>query len=397
MMTTIMGQGSWRGITFYIEDAAVSGGRKDVLHEFVGSSRQSIEDLGAKRRAFALNFITHGDSSTTYRLNRDSLASALDQEGIGTLVHPFQGRINGLKCRSWSMAESSMEVGRCTFTANFAFDDGEIVPVPSLNVVSQVTSMANSVVTVAGNAIKELFRVTNTLAGNFEDAIAQVDEFVTAVRESVDFIEVTLEKLDSFNAQLTDLTDDVASLVATPTKLKDSITNIISGMTSLYPTASASFNAFTKLFGFGDNDIENGNTTAINIQRDSNRLVLRNAIQSSALSNAYLMAMNTPFVTTNEIERVSDILQAQFDKLYDGDLDQETMDSLADLRVTAERYFDIKKLSVRRVLKVNLQPTTHRLLSFSHYGDDKSGNRIAELNDEFDPSRMSGEVLILTS
>ncbi len=73
-----------------VNSTSTSGGRKDVKHEFPNSTFQTIEDLGARQRIYQIAAIIN---EPNYINKRDSLLRVLEEGGLGTLIHPFYGRI----------------------------------------------------------------------------------------------------------------------------------------------------------------------------------------------------------------------------------------------------------------------------------------------------------------
>lgn len=82
--------GSWRGVGFYIDAGQTIAGRRIALHEYPYRDDAWAEDLGKLPRRFAVQAFLVGDDVYS---QRDSMLSACEKSGAGTLVHPTLGSI----------------------------------------------------------------------------------------------------------------------------------------------------------------------------------------------------------------------------------------------------------------------------------------------------------------
>jgi len=81
-------EASYKNVAFLSPSTTITGGRKDILHEFPNRDLQNIEDLGLRPRSFTITAIITGD---LYIVQRDRLLAKLEEGGTGVLVHPFFG------------------------------------------------------------------------------------------------------------------------------------------------------------------------------------------------------------------------------------------------------------------------------------------------------------------
>ena len=61
-----------------------------------------------------------------------------------------------------------------------------------------------------------------------------------------------------------------------------------------------------------------------------------------------------------------------------------------------KEVFEQQKLSIRRVIDVNTQETTTRLLAYQYYGSSELGSDIADLNQTINLSNIKGDVKVFT-
>lgn len=82
---------SFRGVAFYVEGEALSGGRRAAIHEFAGGEISVIEDQGRRTRLVDVTAYVTGDAADG-RAHR--LTAALDAPGAGMMMLPIDGAIS---------------------------------------------------------------------------------------------------------------------------------------------------------------------------------------------------------------------------------------------------------------------------------------------------------------
>jgi prophage DNA circulation protein len=107
---------SWRGIPFYVDEAAGEVGRRYQHHEYPQRDQPWAEDLGRSRRTWAINGYVLGAG---YMGLRDRLISACEQRGPGKLVHPYVGELH-VVCERFRYREWVEQGGICKFEMGFA-------------------------------------------------------------------------------------------------------------------------------------------------------------------------------------------------------------------------------------------------------------------------------------
>lgn len=88
---------SWRGVPFEVSADEAEFGRNVVVHEFVQRDKPYVEDLGRKTRRLRFDAWICANTSNSFDPwpQRDALIAAVEQGGVGTLVHPFYGSLQG--------------------------------------------------------------------------------------------------------------------------------------------------------------------------------------------------------------------------------------------------------------------------------------------------------------
>ncbi|WP_418132493.1 DNA circularization N-terminal domain-containing protein [Variovorax sp. 375MFSha3.1] len=103
---------SWRGVPFEIVGDEVEFGRNVAIHEFVQRDKPQVEDLGRKTRKFRIDGWICAGAQNGFNPwpQRDALVAAVEQGGVGTLVHPFYGTLRG-HITTMGVKQTSTELG----------------------------------------------------------------------------------------------------------------------------------------------------------------------------------------------------------------------------------------------------------------------------------------------
>lgn len=82
---------SFRGVPFQVIDTESEFGRRNQTHEYPLRNVPHTEDLGRSARRNKIDAFLIGDD---HKEQAEKLAEAIEQEGSGTLIHPFLGELN---------------------------------------------------------------------------------------------------------------------------------------------------------------------------------------------------------------------------------------------------------------------------------------------------------------
>ena len=388
--------GSYKDVPLRISEASVTGGRKVAIKQFPSRDTQSVEDLGKIPRRHSLQIIISDRQNEDYFAYRDRLLRVLESKGPGLLEHPLFGRIENVVVATFSLVENYNSFGDATISVNFETTENTGIPKSSDNVISQIVT-ANQVVQDGVDAnIAKFFQVNNKFTGNFTAAVSKVTAIVDAVEGVVAFTGEVADTLNEFNSEISQLRTDIQSLVSNPKKLASSITNLFSGVDGLFSAPQTTFDSFLGIFGFGIGDTETQTSTAGLAERKRNDDILNSAVNAAILGYAYLASTEIQFKTTREIDDLVNSLDAQYDLVQTGTLDQTTKDDVTDMRVKSLSVYDQLRLDANFIITVNTVPTTVRILTFDYYGSDGLGQAIADLNQFDNVSFIEGDVEILT-
>lgn len=399
---------SYRGATWFVSTSGISGGRKDAKKEIVSSDRQVIEDLGLRQRVFTLSGVVaarrtnDGAEILSYQASRDRLLDALEKGGTGILIHPFFGRIENVVARTFTLNEDMKKLGEAEITITFEISNTDGAPTPAENVLGSIIAGNQAVQDAVEADLSENLSVTAGFTGNFQDAIDKGNEIVDQMNEATQPVAIAADELDAWSNQLAEFTANITSLVATPVDFADSVINLFGTMNGLYAgtvaTIQATFDANTRLFGFGQTDVPFNLNTAGRIEKQRNRTAVNNAMKVLALGYAYENAAQFDFATADEVDAVSTVLEDQFQVLVDsGDLSAEVEEELTKLRIAVADFFITEKLQKPQIVLVETPFTSARLLAYQYYGSSDLGETIADLNELRSLNAIQGQIRILTA
>lgn len=397
---------SFRGVPFTVDSVELEGGRHLVRKVFANSDVQAQEDMGLRQPSFILDGVISAQATQSsgeilsYETRRDNLLAALNSdEGPGILIHPTLGRIDNIVCHTFNLHEAFNRLGDARITMHFEVDNTAGAPVltdePGLGGLIAADDV------VQAQTITEMVNdwfVNTSFAGNWSDAVEKATEVSTAINEASELVAASTDKINAFSQQISDYVADIPNLITVPQEFAESITGLTSTLRTIYPTAEATFVVLQGLFGFGSTDTTLGIETAAQIERKKNRDIVNSTVVGTITSHAYLSAAEIDFLTVDEIEAASDVLEAQYQVVAaDPDTPEEILDALTDMRTTTMNFFEIQKLNAKRVLEIQTQPSSARLIAYRYYGSSDLGETLADLNFLQDMSYVTGSFKVLSA
>jgi prophage DNA circulation protein len=420
---------SYKGASFLAIKTTTAGGRKDVLHEYPNSDKQSVEDLGLKPRTLTIEGVIN---SPRYTEKKNQLLQALESGGSGLLVHPFFGNLEQMACRSYTLNENFTELGDAKISMTFTVSNAVPIPTGARNNASFINGKNNAVQSAMNADLANGFDVGND-ASLFERATETMNRMFDKIDDATSIVSQATDAANEFSALLNGFATNINDLARKPQDFADSIQNVIANVNGLYATAGAlsvtgnqsvtsvdqqttqsskTLAVFESMFDFDDNIVVAPNTTANRLRRNLNNDLMKQQIQANALGFGYLNATQIQFGTVDEINQVENRLEAQFQKVKSINddiqclveqsfenipIDTSTIDAMQDLRNATQEFFENARLTTRSVIEVDTKETTAPLLAFQYYGNTVLEQDIIELNPEQNVSFYSGTVKILSA
>lgn len=386
-----LNEASFKGISFPCNETSTSVGRNQVKHRFINSDINHIEDLGLEPRVYRLTAIITSDD---YFNLRDRLFSAIEEGGKGVLIHPFYGRIENAVARPISVEETVSTLGSLEIPLVFDLDESEGIPVKSSVSLSEITQKKEVFLQSVSANIANNFSVSTSNPDNFQAASSLLNSFVDSIDEFVDLSTIPAGFLNGFRAKVFSFKESINSLIQAPADLGEQLTGLINEISNIFSSNEDIFASSKNFSSFGDSSPSIKQNTLSRQERLKNQTILNQSIQSSALSVSYEASAGITYETVREVDEASKELEQSFVKI--DDLDVNSLSALGDLRATTQEFLNDQRLSVKRVVTVNVNKTPARILAYNFYGDSSLGKNLATLNKEINVSYVDGDIEILT-
>lgn len=401
-------------IEFLTRSITTQGGQKTVVHEFPGSDQRNVQDLGQLPDSFSVSAIITGNRrgagrdggvihGENYTEDVASFKALLSAGGFRTFIHPTQGTFN-CKVLTFTLTENDAEQGVAKFDFTLLTASVEASPIAEIANVSAVAERAEAVKRALEENIEENYEVTTSFIGNLTDAINQINETSEEFLDNALQFTPEQEELSEFLRAVNVFRINGILLVQNPVVLGVSLMALYDSFDLIQLTAQGQVSSLSQLnrvtplaqlirfFDFGDNDIPNRNDTAGLIERTNNRDILRLAVQTGALAEAYREASLVDFRTTDDIDNVNDVLDAQYQKVKNL-IDDPTKQELSLLRSDVRKLFDNQRLTASEVIELDLPILPAVVQSHNLYGADALDrvDELIEVNGTIDTSTLGGK------
>lgn len=422
--------GGYKGVPFLVRSEGEDGGKKVAVHEYPGTSKRFVEELGRLPPRFRIQAIVHGPDVLN---ERRRLTQAVSSPGAGVLSHWQLGEIDDVVCVSHSIDTSQTEIGQVVFNLEFMTSDGRQSLEPIVGDVQAVFQAAETARETTTAAATDRLKPVSILDSARQIA-DRVTEQVDAVQEQISsVVNPPTDALNEVTRRINDFRGDMLSIVRTPGQLMVATRGVFDSMLGLANTPADLRREWRNLTNFGAPQRFQANgqlsrtigtvrskiarTTAKRILEDDNLRVIEQNMRIEALINSLEAEAAATFLTDDEIlatrlqladdydriiERQDDVLATSSigDEILtdanvtiDGSIVSEAKafrDSLAfdpDVRRALEDLkvatFDVLAADVKntyRVASVDLGVTDITLATFQIYGSLDLVETIAGLN-----------------
>jgi prophage DNA circulation protein len=384
---------SFRGVPFLARSSSVSGGRKVVVHEYPNTDRRYVEDLGKQERVFSITGIT---SAPYYLENRNALQYALEQPGIGILVHPFFGVVN-VTADPYTLTEDDTALGIATFSMTFRVSDENIFPAyveKSLDLINDLTDGA------ASKVISEIttgFSVSSGYPNNFTEALSNLGDITTSFSDLTNSVNASEDAKNDYNAKISAFAENKVSNIKSPTDLGSNLVDLFDAANDLGTTDTEKFNINKHFFEYLLDETQLNPLTPQRIERRKNTELLSSAMNIASLSYAYKSAVAKTYVTDQDIGLVAKSLEDQYQYFVsNNDFSTDAMDALNSLRSEVRRFFKDEKLNVYNITTITTKEIPLTVLAYNYYGNVNNTEDLMFFNEILDPSHVVGDLDVFT-
>lgn len=385
---------SFRGVPFYVESANQAGGRRLVEHVFPERDDSDFEDLGRRNRKFPITAYLIGDD---YYQQRDELIKALEEEGTGTLIHPYRGELD-VKVQDYSSDEVESEGRIVRISINFVWISDKKLITKGPTSFENLYQKRQNFFEKAVDFLENVYDVATKPAGVLDDAIDvanQALDVVEAAKKVTGSIDEYQAKLDTLKGKLQQATlligaigQDFVDLISFGTDVKDTSYDVASG-----DFATEQFSELRSVVQVQDQTlseypslVENG-FAPYEIQKHVSRV--------SMCSQAGLIGT----MTIDNSRQADDALKEindQIDRIEEDEtISDDLYDAARDLRVAVKAVIADRKLTLDRLAITELAETEPAIVSsYRLYGNTDRDLEIADLNEVLHPGFIPGIVEI---
>lgn len=123
---------SFRGVSFFVEQSHLEGGRRLVNHNFPLRDKNFVDDLGKKERHYKFEGYVIGNSYLDQKNDLIDACEDADSDGPGTLKHPYYGS-KLVTCSTFGVRETRDEGGWAAFSLDF-LETPQDPPFPTITI-----------------------------------------------------------------------------------------------------------------------------------------------------------------------------------------------------------------------------------------------------------------------
>lgn len=228
---------SFRGVPFEVESDGMEAGRRTQVHEYPKRDKPYAEDLGRATRKVTLTAFVIGPE---YMAARDKLLGALEEEGPGTLVHPWYGSLQ-VSVESVQVRHHRADGGYCSFDLGFV-EAGELTfPTASSATAGQVRMAADDLSAASVADFASVFGIDGVPDFVAAAALQELTSVLGAVQSGMRFT------LPGIGGLIGAVLPELTSLMATPALLAGQVYGLFSGLLSIGDTPAYQGAAFRSL------------------------------------------------------------------------------------------------------------------------------------------------------
>jgi prophage DNA circulation protein len=320
---------SFKGVPFLVPSDNETGGRKAVVHEYPGSSRRFVEDLGALQPTFKVKAIIHGENAIG---DRRRLTEVLSAPGRGQLIHPAVGTRLCMAI-DYSIEASDQEVGMFSYDITFVQSDDTISLNPDVFGVARISETAlaaRNAVNAASLSRYNPVRIADSarrLASRMSEAIRTVQGGLSGIVNPV------ADGISELSRTADGLVRQSIALVRTPLAITQAVSGLMDTARGVANLPSDLRNEWLNLTNFGSGKTSTGSkriaiprTTLKRRIEDDNFRVIDQSIRVHSLINASEALAFSSFTTSDDIRRASEQLFTAYRRVA-VDLDDVTASS----------------------------------------------------------------------
>ena len=373
---------SFRGIAFECVSVKDSTSKAQVIHQAPFSDEAIIEDLGKDPRKISITAVFTGDH---YKSDSDQLIDALNERGIGVLVHPIYGICNACVL-GHNIDHDAENIDACNISIEFVIGKEE-QPFFTPIAITETTSTATIIHAPATALQGELTQLNNDDHNTLADVVSRIRSGINTARHSLNLAKKTIDDILSPPDYIVGLVDDVSQLLTFDTNIS---------ALAKWRDLSHRITRFGKLF---EHDKQTSLQQTWRACVVSNHVALAQAVIAQTrteLSNNQTITSFTPLELALIRQSVRQALQQAIteERQNTGDLTLISVEQIQVYKTLADEiHLQIQDLIEQRpplTTTTVLTPCTLHWLAHQLYGDYTRADEIQRLN-----PRLNNPALLL--
>lgn len=222
----------------------------------------------------------------------------------------------------------------------------------------------------------------------FESARNKLLSLSQAFRDAI--IRVVNSENAEFNADLESFESNINTIILNGT-IGEALQTLFNSYELVGNTANDQYILSKEMFDFGDTDTQ----TNLSPKQATNNTAINNGVQINALAQGYNNAVQINFGNEEELEERISELDAQYKKLIERELDQDTRVSLLNIRTLSNTYFST--LDLKSIIEIETKTIPSTVLSYKYYKDSTQADQIISLNKIQNTGFVEGTIKILST
>jgi prophage DNA circulation protein len=381
---------SFRGVPFLVESETVNRGKKTATHEYPNSDKRFTEDLGKLPPKFTLDALIHGEDALQ---QRGQLEEALEQPGLGDLVHPVYGTVQ-VKSTTFSVTSNQRSIGEFRFSINFETSEpvvsaSPVTPSNEQTVTKNVSDARQNIL----DGIEDFYQNPES-ALNLTDAADKLSDMYDSLEGAMSVaIDTITQPVADFNRAVNVARDNVFKTAQFAADVKSDLANTFGNALLIVTDPASLFTSWDGLLDFDIDAVVGPTNTVRRIEKEINSGILNEFTRFTALVNAYEAAVYTEFTTIDELNEVQSNLDSRYQEFLIDDPSEykdagikslaeieDIFNSIAVVRNSATEVFNTKEQTLWRSTTISPGNTSMSLTAFRYYGTLDNLDQLIALN-----------------
>lgn len=373
---------SFNNVNFLVPDESKSGGKKTVKHEYAGSDRRYVEELGELAPDYSITAIVTGFDAIQQRIR---LETELKKSGRGLLIHPALGQLMVVAI-DYTSSSSDTKIGEFTFEISFSESADNITLTPSISSVQSISSLVSQAKDALDSGFTSLFSDTT-----FPDTITKTANQLTDILNEVGNFAGGLSDINTtassvLNLNISNTLNSVATIARQGVTIASQIRQIYNNVENISDDIPSFFNSWLGFTVFGSDRNKKTLTTQKRITEENNLSALEDHTKLNALLGLFESASYTEYQTDIELLEIQETIEAQYQELIDNAIENslayssEFRELISQVRVKTREILENKTQNVWRVVDISPNESSMALTAYRYYGDLENLNNIIGLN-----------------